>query len=110
MAQLDLKAGLGGAAAVIEAVLLAAVVVIPAPAGMPPQAWRVAGMALLMAIWWITEALPIAATALAPLVLFPLLGIATIGDTAAPYADPVSSCFSAASSSEQEFSALGSTG
>lgn len=89
MAQLESRGRDRGIAAIIGAMLLAAVLVIPAPAGMPPQAWRVAGVALLMAIWWITQALPIPATALAPLVLFPLLGIATIGDTAAPYADPV---------------------
>jgi sodium-dependent dicarboxylate transporter 2/3/5 len=42
-----------------------------------------------MAIWWVTEAIPIPATALLPLVLFPLFGVASIGETAAPYADPV---------------------
>ena len=40
------------------------------------QAWRVAAMGVLMAIWWATEAVPIAITALLPLVSFPLLGIA----------------------------------
>src|SRR5690606_24439470 len=44
---------------------------------------------LFMATWWITEAVPIPATALLPLVLFPLLDIQSIGDTAAPYANPV---------------------
>ncbi len=38
-----------------------------------------------MAIWWITEALPIYTTALVPLVLFPLLGILTPKEAAAPY-------------------------
>lgn len=42
-----------------------------------------------MATWWITEAIPIAATALAPLVLFPLLGILQIQEAASPYANPV---------------------
>jgi sodium-dependent dicarboxylate transporter 2/3/5 len=32
-------------------------------------------IALLMAVWWITEALPLAATALLPVALFPLFGI-----------------------------------
>ena len=32
-------------------------------------------IAILMAIWWITEAIPLAATALIPVVLFPLLGV-----------------------------------
>lgn len=38
-----------------------------------------------MVVWWITEALPLAATALIPLVLFPLLGIASGKETAAVY-------------------------
>ena len=42
-----------------------------------------------MAIWWVTEAIPIPATALLPLVLFPLLGILSIDAAAAPYANPV---------------------
>ncbi|MCY4263958.1 MAG: SLC13 family permease [Gammaproteobacteria bacterium] len=40
-----------------------------------PQVTRMAAVILLMAIWWITEAIPLAATALLPIVLFPLLGI-----------------------------------
>jgi sodium-dependent dicarboxylate transporter 2/3/5 len=89
MAELELKGQDRSRGVIIGAVLLAAVLIIPAPAGVPPQAWRVAGVALLMATWWISEALPIPATALIPLVLFPLLGIASIRDTAAPYADPI---------------------
>lgn len=73
----------------VGALLFAAVLIVPAPAGVPKQAWHVAGIALLMATWWITEALPIPATALIPLILFPMLGIATIRDAAAPYADPI---------------------
>jgi sodium-dependent dicarboxylate transporter 2/3/5 len=40
-----------------------------------PLVTRTAAVAVLMAVWWITEAIPIAATALVPIVLFPLLGI-----------------------------------
>lgn len=40
-----------------------------------PQVTRMAAIILLMAIWWITEAIPLAATALLPIVLFPLMGI-----------------------------------
>ena len=60
----------------------------PAPAEMPAEAWRTAAVAVWMAIWWITEAIPIAATALIPLALFPLLRIAPIDAAAAPYANP----------------------
>ncbi len=38
-----------------------------------------------MVVWWITEALPLAATALVPLVLFPLLGITSGEEVAAVY-------------------------
>lgn len=40
-----------------------------------------------MAIWWFTEALPIAATAMLPLVAYPLLGIATPAQTFQNYAN-----------------------
>jgi solute carrier family 13 (sodium-dependent dicarboxylate transporter), member 2/3/5 len=46
-------------------------------------------VAVLMAVWWATEALPLAATALVPLVLFPLLGIFDVQQTAAPFANPL---------------------
>ncbi len=40
-----------------------------------PHMAKMAAITLLMAIWWMTEAIPLAATALMPLALFPLLGI-----------------------------------
>ena len=42
--------------------------------------------AILMGVWWMTEAIPLAATALVPLVLFPAAQIIDFGDIAAPYA------------------------
>ncbi|MGI9141066.1 MAG: SLC13 family permease [Gemmatimonadaceae bacterium] len=59
------------------------------PEGMTIFAWRTAAVGALMATWWITEPIPIAATALLPIVLFPLLGIATIAATTEPFANPV---------------------
>lgn len=44
-----------------------------------------ASVAGLMVVWWVTEALPLAATALVPLVLFPLLGITSGKEVAAVY-------------------------
>lgn len=49
----------------------------------------VAGCALWMAIWWVTEAVPIPVTSLLPLVLFPLFGMGTVAEVAAPYANSV---------------------
>ncbi|MCL3778060.1 MULTISPECIES: DASS family sodium-coupled anion symporter [unclassified Actinomyces] len=46
----------------------------------------VAAAAILMGAWWMTEAIPLAATALLPLVLFPAMQVATFKETAAPYA------------------------
>jgi sodium-dependent dicarboxylate transporter 2/3/5 len=62
---------------------------IPLPEGLTREAWLLASFAILMATWWATEAIPIAATALVPLALFPLLGINSVGDTASPYASPI---------------------
>ncbi len=42
-------------------------------------------MALWMAGWWVTECVPMAATALLPVAMFPLLGIASAREAAAPY-------------------------
>lgn len=69
--------------------LLAVTLALPAPAGMPPEAWRVAGLAGLMAAWWVTEAIPIPATALVPIAALPILGIASVEAAAAPFANPV---------------------
>ena len=70
--------------------LAAAVVLIsPAPDGLSQQGWWTASVAIWMAIWWMTEALPLAATALLPLVLFPLLGLRGIEATAPSYANPL---------------------
>jgi sodium-dependent dicarboxylate transporter 2/3/5 len=55
---------------------------------MPPAAWKAAAVGLWMAVWWATEAIPVPVTALLPLVVFDPLGIATIRDAAAPYANP----------------------
>jgi len=60
-----------------------------APAGLSETGWLTAAVGILMAVWWATEAVPIAVTALLPIVVFPLLGIATIQDTTAPYANKV---------------------
>lgn len=58
---------------------------LPVPAGMTPSARNTAAVAILMAIWWITEAIPIYATAFLPMALFPILKIMPAGETAVNY-------------------------
>jgi sodium-dependent dicarboxylate transporter 2/3/5 len=59
------------------------------PDGLTTEAWWVVSLAALMVVWWVTEAIPIAATALLPLAVLPLLGAVSVKDAAAPYADPI---------------------
>jgi len=49
----------------------------------------VGALTLLMATWWVTEAIPIPVTALLPVGLLPLLGAVDINSAAAPYANPL---------------------
>ena len=63
--------------------------VLPAPAGMPLQAWQAGGLVWWMAAWWMSEALPLYATALLPFIVLPLLGIADAGKTASAYYSPI---------------------
>lgn len=44
---------------------------------------------VLMAVWWVSEAIPIPVTSLLPLIVFPLFGVASVGQTAAPYMHPI---------------------
>lgn len=69
--------------------LFALMLSLPAPEGLSPEGWRTSAVAALMGIWWISEAIPIAATALLPIVLFPLLGVSGIESTLQPYAHPL---------------------
>lgn len=60
----------------------------------PPEtlsimAWKTLAVGILMASWWLTEAVPISVTSMVPLVLFPLLNIASIKAVSAPYANPL---------------------
>lgn len=67
---------------------LLAYLVIPSGAGGLGGSGRATvAVAVIMAVWWVTEALPIAATALLPIVLFPLTGVLGIEDATAPYAN-----------------------
>ncbi|MCZ6917357.1 MAG: DASS family sodium-coupled anion symporter [Gemmatimonadetes bacterium] len=69
--------------------LLLLTAVLAPPVGMSAVAWRVAGLAAWMALWWLTAIIPLEATALLPIVLLPLLMQRPIGEVTASYADPI---------------------
>jgi len=84
MQDLGKRAGLIGGILVFVILLF-----LPVPEGLSDAAWKTAAVTILMGIWWITEAIPISATALLPIVLFPVLGVFSIGDATGPYANPL---------------------
>lgn len=57
--------------------------------GLSEPGTRTAAVAVLMAIWWATEAVPVAVTAFLPMVLFPVLGVSPLTETAPNYAHPI---------------------
>ena len=59
------------------------------PAGMPAEAWIVAGLVVMMAAWWMTEAVPLAVTALLPFVVLPFAGALDAKETASAYYSPI---------------------
>lgn len=67
--------------------LFALCFLLPLPPGLSEQGRRAGAVSLLMAVWWVSEALPIAVTALLPLALYPLLSILGADETAKFYAD-----------------------
>jgi sodium-dependent dicarboxylate transporter 2/3/5 len=73
----------------VGAAALAASAVLPPPAGMPREAFVVAGLVFLMAAWWMTEAIPLTATALMPFVVLPLAGVMDAKQTANAYYEPI---------------------
>jgi sodium-dependent dicarboxylate transporter 2/3/5 len=70
-------------------VAAAAIAASPAPGGLSQQGWWIAAVGIWMALWWMTEALPLAVTAILPLILFPLLGVSSIETTTPSYAHPL---------------------
>jgi sodium-dependent dicarboxylate transporter 2/3/5 len=68
---------------------LALLVYLLNPGGHPPEARRLLAVITLTIAWWMTEALPLPATALVSSALAIALGIAPIRQVLAPYADPV---------------------
>ena len=69
--------------------IFATMLALPAPEGMPVAAWRTTALVVLMATWWMTQALPLTATALLPFLAFPMFGIMSANEAAAAYYSPI---------------------
>lgn len=54
-----------------------------------PLVTKMAAVAVWMAVWWLTEAVHLAVTAMLPMILLPVLGIADSKSTAFQYMDPI---------------------
>jgi sodium-dependent dicarboxylate transporter 2/3/5 len=69
------------------ALAAALLLLVPTTPEFTPAVRITACVGLLMALLWLTEAIPMGMTALIPLVVFPLAGVATMEKIAAPYAN-----------------------
>ncbi|MDH3650543.1 MAG: DASS family sodium-coupled anion symporter, partial [Saprospiraceae bacterium] len=69
--------------------VFALMLIMGGPDSMSPAAYAVLAATLWIAIWWITEAVPIPVTSLLPIVLYPLCGVMTIEQAAEPYSRPI---------------------
>ncbi len=59
------------------------------PVSLTAEAWGVVAIVGLMAVWWATEAIPVPATSMLPLVLLPMMGVSSAREASNPYTDPV---------------------
>lgn len=73
---------------VLGPILFLAILLFASPDWIAPGATKVIAVGVLMITWWITEAVPNPVAALIPLILFPALGIMSMGEAAAPFANP----------------------
>jgi solute carrier family 13 (sodium-dependent dicarboxylate transporter), member 2/3/5 len=74
-----------GMMAAIAAFVL--VLLLPRPEGLSPAGQRLGAVTVMMAVLWVTQAIPIAATSLIPLAAYPLLGIQSARDVSPAYVD-----------------------
>ena len=74
---------------ILGPLLFALIMLMPTPEDMPEIAKTVLAMSIWVIVWWITEAIPLYATALLPLGLLPVLGILPIDEVASEYMHPI---------------------
>lgn len=76
-------------ALVVGFFLFIVLVLFPAPSGMEQKGWYMFAVVALVAVWWITEPIPLCVTALLPIVLLPVLGIVDAEKVTLSYANEV---------------------
>lgn len=59
------------------------------PENLSKNGWIIFGLMIVMAIWWITETLPLSVTALLPLIIAPIFTDIQISEVAKPYANQI---------------------
>ncbi|GAB3675474.1 SLC13 family permease [Halopiger thermotolerans] len=74
---------------VLGPALFALIFLSPTPAGLSPEGKAVAAVTAWVAAWWMSEAIPIPATSLLPIVMFPLTGALPAAETTPSYAHPL---------------------
>lgn len=74
---------------VVGAIGFALACFAPLPGGLAREGLVVAGLVWLMASWWMTEAIPLTATALTPFIVLPFAGVMDAGETASAYYSPI---------------------
>ncbi len=74
---------------ILGALALIGGIFLPTPEAMPREAMVVAGLVVLMAAWWISEAIPLTATALMPFLVLPFAGVMNARETASAYYSPI---------------------
>ncbi len=74
---------------IIGIVFLMITCLFSSPETLNTKAWLTLGIAMLMATWWLTEAIPLPVTGLLPLIFFPILGVSSIKETAQAFSHPI---------------------
>ena len=74
---------------ILGPVMFLLILLMPTPEDMPEIAKTVLAMSIWVIVWWITEAIPLYATALLPLGLLPVLGILPVDEVASEYMHPI---------------------
>ncbi|MBA1340651.1 MAG: hypothetical protein C5S40_00755 [ANME-2 cluster archaeon] len=80
-----MKQGIRRSSGLVLGPLFFILLLLTKPESLSPAATVVAGVTIWMAVWWISEAVPISATALLPIVVLPAFGAMEVGDVTAQY-------------------------